>query len=108
MFSLWIEHFNPVEVRKVLRLRIFKQVKLWKTLTVQHLIFKKMPNLTLKFLDMKLKMCVRDLLGQFSREPEVSVYDVHQGADPLKKEATMEVKGNKLLVTRYVSAMKSH
>ncbi|XP_029017487.1 inter-alpha-trypsin inhibitor heavy chain H2 [Betta splendens] len=43
---------------------------------------------------------VRGLIGQFSREPEVSVYDIHDGADPLKKEATMEVNGNKLLVTR--------
>lgn len=40
--------------------------------------------------------------GQFSREPEVNVYDIHDGADPLKKEATMEVKGNRLHVTRYV------
>lgn len=40
--------------------------------------------------------------GQFSREPEVRVYDIHEGVDPLKKEATMEVKGNNLLVTRYV------
>uniref|UniRef100_A0AAQ5ZW32 Inter-alpha-trypsin inhibitor heavy chain 2 n=1 Tax=Amphiprion ocellaris TaxID=80972 RepID=A0AAQ5ZW32_AMPOC len=45
---------------------------------------------------------VHGLIGQFSREPfpEVSVYDIHEGPDPLKKEATMEVKGNKLLVTR--------
>ncbi|XP_041833401.1 inter-alpha-trypsin inhibitor heavy chain H2 [Melanotaenia boesemani] len=43
---------------------------------------------------------VHGLIGQFSREPEVSIYDIHEGADPLKKEATMEVKGNKLLVTR--------
>lgn len=48
-------------------------------------------------------MCV--ISGQFSREPEVSVYNMHQGADPLKKEATMEVKGNKLLVTRYDSTL---
>uniref|UniRef100_A0A1A8UR80 Inter-alpha (Globulin) inhibitor H2 n=1 Tax=Nothobranchius furzeri TaxID=105023 RepID=A0A1A8UR80_NOTFU len=41
------------------------------------------------------------LIGQFSQEPEMSLYDIHEGADPLKKEATMEVKGNKLLVTRY-------
>ncbi|KAF7229431.1 inter-alpha-trypsin inhibitor heavy chain H2 isoform X1 [Nothobranchius furzeri] len=40
------------------------------------------------------------LIGQFSQEPEMSLYDIHEGADPLKKEATMEVKGNKLLVTR--------
>lgn len=38
--------------------------------------------------------------GQFAREPVVQVYDVHEGADPLKKEATMEVKGNRLHVTR--------
>lgn len=46
---------------------------------------------------------VCDPTGQFSREPEVSVYDIHEGVDPLKKQATMEVKGNKLQVTRYVS-----
>lgn len=38
--------------------------------------------------------------GQFSKEPEVSISDIHDGADPEKKEATMEVKGNKLHVTR--------
>ncbi|KAF7655135.1 hypothetical protein LDENG_00059340, partial [Lucifuga dentata] len=43
---------------------------------------------------------VHGLIGQFSAEPEVSVYDVHEGDGPLKKEATMEVKGNQLLVTR--------
>ncbi|CAG5927326.1 unnamed protein product [Menidia menidia] len=43
---------------------------------------------------------VHGLIGQFSREPVVSVYDIHEGADPLKNEATMEVKGNQLRVTR--------
>ncbi|XP_020569676.1 inter-alpha-trypsin inhibitor heavy chain H2 isoform X2 [Oryzias latipes] len=43
---------------------------------------------------------VHGLIGQFSREPEVHVYNVHEGLDPLKKEATMEVKGSRLLVTR--------
>uniref|UniRef100_UPI003D9F5EAA inter-alpha-trypsin inhibitor heavy chain H2 precursor n=1 Tax=Danio rerio TaxID=7955 RepID=UPI003D9F5EAA len=43
---------------------------------------------------------VHGLVGQFAKEPEVKVYDVHEGADPKKKEATMEVKGNKLAVTR--------
>lgn len=38
--------------------------------------------------------------GQFSREPEVRVYGIHPGVDPLKKEAVMEVKGNRLHVTR--------
>ncbi|KAL0962832.1 hypothetical protein UPYG_G00346100 [Umbra pygmaea] len=40
------------------------------------------------------------LIGQFGQEPEVRVYNLHDGADPLKKEATMEVKGSKLAVTR--------
>lgn len=48
-----------------------------------------------------LRMCVTSS-GQFSREPAVIVHDIHEGADPLKKEATMEVKGNSLQVTRYV------
>lgn len=41
------------------------------------------------------------ITGQFAQEPKVKVYGVHEGADPKKKEATMEVKGNKLAVTRY-------
>uniref|UniRef100_A0A8C7Z6L9 Inter-alpha-trypsin inhibitor heavy chain 2 n=1 Tax=Oryzias sinensis TaxID=183150 RepID=A0A8C7Z6L9_9TELE len=45
--------------------------------------------------------------GAFSREPEVHVYNVHEGLDPLKKEATMEVKGSRLLVTRYCPAHKT-
>ncbi|TRY94511.1 hypothetical protein DNTS_003538 [Danionella cerebrum] len=43
---------------------------------------------------------VHGLIGQFSKEPGVMVYGVHEGADPKKKEAIMEVKGNKLAVTR--------
>ncbi|XP_020781947.1 inter-alpha-trypsin inhibitor heavy chain H2 [Boleophthalmus pectinirostris] len=43
---------------------------------------------------------VHGLIGQFSREPDVNVYDVREGVDPLKKEATMEVKGSQLQVTR--------
>lgn len=46
-------------------------------------------------------MCVCVITsGQFSREPEVRVYDIGPGVDPLKMEATMEVKGNRLHVTR--------
>ncbi|XP_028306619.1 inter-alpha-trypsin inhibitor heavy chain H2 [Gouania willdenowi] len=43
---------------------------------------------------------VHGLIGQFSREPEVNVHDIHDGPDPEKKQATMEVNGNQLLVTR--------
>ncbi|KAI5617774.1 inter-alpha-trypsin inhibitor heavy chain H2 precursor [Silurus asotus] len=43
---------------------------------------------------------VHGLIGQFSNEPSVKVYDLHEGTEPDKKQATMEVKGNKLMVTR--------
>ncbi|KAJ8269201.1 hypothetical protein COCON_G00118080 [Conger conger] len=43
---------------------------------------------------------VHGLIGQFSVEPKVKVYNFHEGADPMKTEATMEVNGNKLAVTR--------
>ncbi|CAL9682755.1 unnamed protein product [Knipowitschia caucasica] len=43
---------------------------------------------------------VHGLIGQFSREPDVRVYDIHEGSDPLKNEATMEVKGHQIPVTR--------
>lgn len=50
--------------------------------------------------ELNVCVCVFVTSGQFSREPEVRVYDIHEGVDPLKKEATMEVKGNRLHVTR--------
>lgn len=50
--------------------------------------------------DNRYSPLVHGLIGQFSREPEVRIYDVHEGSDPLKKEATMEVKGGRLRVTR--------
>ncbi|XP_044042159.1 inter-alpha-trypsin inhibitor heavy chain H2 isoform X2 [Siniperca chuatsi] len=70
-----------------------------------HRVWKKHP-VSVDFLgiyipnDNQYSPLVHGLIGQFSREPEVSVYDVHEGVDPLKKEATMEVKGNRLPVTR--------
>uniref|UniRef100_A0A8C4SEB8 Inter-alpha-trypsin inhibitor heavy chain 2 n=1 Tax=Erpetoichthys calabaricus TaxID=27687 RepID=A0A8C4SEB8_ERPCA len=43
---------------------------------------------------------VHGLIGQFSNEPFIYIYNFHPGKDPQKPEATMEVKGNKLEVTR--------
>ncbi|KAG5267780.1 hypothetical protein AALO_G00225650, partial [Alosa alosa] len=43
---------------------------------------------------------VHGLIGQFANEPEVKVSNIRDGPDPKKKEATMDVKGNKLAVTR--------
>ncbi|XP_075713583.1 inter-alpha-trypsin inhibitor heavy chain H2 isoform X2 [Rhinoderma darwinii] len=42
------------------------------------------------------------LIGQFFKEPEVSVYDLRPGTDPEKPIATLNVKGNHLTVTRGV------
>ncbi|XP_067284578.1 inter-alpha-trypsin inhibitor heavy chain H2 [Pseudorasbora parva] len=70
-----------------------------------HRVWKKHP-VQVDFLGMymsndnKYSAKVHGLIGQFAREPAVKVYGVHKGADPKKKEAIMEVKGNKLAVTR--------
>ncbi|XP_049423182.1 inter-alpha-trypsin inhibitor heavy chain H2 [Epinephelus fuscoguttatus] len=70
-----------------------------------HRVWKKHP-VNVDFLgiyipnDNQYSPLVHGLIGQFSREPEARVYDVREGLDPLKKEAIMEVKGNRLLVTR--------
>ncbi|XP_029350706.1 inter-alpha-trypsin inhibitor heavy chain H2 isoform X1 [Echeneis naucrates] len=76
-----------------------------RVMVLLHRVWKKHP-VNVDFLgiyvpnDNQYSPLVHGLIGQFSREPEVRVYDIHEGADPLKNEATMEVKGNKLLVTR--------
>ncbi|CAJ1054572.1 inter-alpha-trypsin inhibitor heavy chain H2 [Xyrichtys novacula] len=70
-----------------------------------HRVWKKHPT-NVDFLgiyipnDNRYSPLVHGLIGQFHREPNLTVYDMHDGADPLKKEATMEVKGNTLQVTR--------
>uniref|UniRef100_A0AAR2KK29 Inter-alpha-trypsin inhibitor heavy chain 2 n=1 Tax=Pygocentrus nattereri TaxID=42514 RepID=A0AAR2KK29_PYGNA len=51
---------------------------------------------------------VHGLIGQFVNEPEVKVFDMHEGTEPEKKQATMEVKGNKLTVTRYPTQSTLH
>lgn len=42
----------------------------------------------------------RGLIGQFTSEPEVYIHNQRPGQTPEKPQATMEVKGNKLTVTR--------
>ncbi|KAL8222353.1 UNVERIFIED_CONTAM: Inter-alpha-trypsin inhibitor heavy chain H2 [Gekko kuhli] len=43
---------------------------------------------------------IHGLIGQFILEPTVHIYNERPGPDPEKPEATMEVKGLKLTVTR--------
>ncbi|XP_034529761.1 inter-alpha-trypsin inhibitor heavy chain H2 [Notolabrus celidotus] len=70
-----------------------------------HRVWKKNP-ISVDFLgiyipnDNQYSPLAHGLIGQFNRDPELNVYDMHQGVDPLKPEATMEVKGNTLQVTR--------
>ncbi|KAJ8384552.1 hypothetical protein AAFF_G00200850 [Aldrovandia affinis] len=70
-----------------------------------HRVWKKNP-VSVDFLGLyipnenKYSPGVHGLIGDFSNEPEVKVYNFHEGADPMKMQATMEVKGNKLAVTR--------
>ncbi|XP_028602898.2 inter-alpha-trypsin inhibitor heavy chain H2 isoform X1 [Podarcis muralis] len=45
---------------------------------------------------------VHGLIGQFMLEPDVHIYNERPGQDPGKADATMEVKGHKLTVTRGV------
>ncbi|KAI1888064.1 hypothetical protein AGOR_G00181200 [Albula goreensis] len=70
-----------------------------------HRVWKKNP-ISVDFLgvyipnDNKYSPGVHGLIGQFSVEPDVKVYNFREGADPMKMDATMEVNGNKLAVTR--------
>uniref|UniRef100_A0A452FV98 Inter-alpha-trypsin inhibitor heavy chain 2 n=1 Tax=Capra hircus TaxID=9925 RepID=A0A452FV98_CAPHI len=43
---------------------------------------------------------VHGLIGQFMNEPKIHVFNERPGKDPEKPEASMEVKGQKLVVTR--------
>ncbi|KAM4615178.1 inter-alpha-trypsin inhibitor heavy chain H2 [Polymixia lowei] len=76
-----------------------------RVMVLLHRVWKKHP-VNVDFLglyipnDNNYSPLVHGLIGQFSLETEVSIYNVHQGADPLKNEATMVVKGNTLAVTR--------
>ncbi|XP_072097914.1 inter-alpha-trypsin inhibitor heavy chain H2 [Mobula birostris] len=45
---------------------------------------------------------VHGLIGQFTHEPEVNVYNVYASSDSNNPQATMEVKGHKITVTRGV------
>ncbi|CAN9508439.1 unnamed protein product [Ophioblennius macclurei] len=76
-----------------------------RVMVLLHRVWKKHP-VNVDFLgvyvpnDNEYSPLVHGLIGQFSREPKVTVFDVRPGADPEKEEATMAVKGNTLHVTR--------
>ncbi|GAB1285960.1 Inter-alpha-trypsin inhibitor heavy chain H2 [Apodemus speciosus] len=48
----------------------------------------------------KFSPSVHGLLGQFMREPDVHIFNERPGREPGKPQASLEVKGHKLTVTR--------
>ncbi|XP_044533788.1 inter-alpha-trypsin inhibitor heavy chain H2 [Gracilinanus agilis] len=48
----------------------------------------------------KFSLNAHGLIGQFMHEPKVRIFNERPGRDPGKPEASMEVKGHKLTVTR--------
>ncbi|XP_028620773.1 inter-alpha-trypsin inhibitor heavy chain H2 [Grammomys surdaster] len=48
----------------------------------------------------KFSPSVHGLLGQFMHEPDIHIFNERPGKEPGKPEASMEVKGHKLIVTR--------
>uniref|UniRef100_A0A4W2CDR0 Inter-alpha-trypsin inhibitor heavy chain 2 n=1 Tax=Bos indicus x Bos taurus TaxID=30522 RepID=A0A4W2CDR0_BOBOX len=100
----------------VLNQRVLVSVKKEKTVTVTldkemffsvllHRVWKKHP-INVDFLGIyipptnKFSPNVHGLIGQFMNEPKIHVFNERPGKDPEKPEASMEVKGQKLVVTR--------
>ncbi|XP_069764324.1 inter-alpha-trypsin inhibitor heavy chain H2 [Narcine bancroftii] len=48
----------------------------------------------------KFSTSVHGLIGQFTHEPQVNVYNLQPGMDPNKPQAIMQIKGLKITVTR--------
>uniref|UniRef100_A0A8D2L0P8 Inter-alpha-trypsin inhibitor heavy chain 2 n=1 Tax=Varanus komodoensis TaxID=61221 RepID=A0A8D2L0P8_VARKO len=99
-------------IRRRLRISVAKESNV--TLTVDgdssfmvllHRVWKKHPA-HVDFLGLYIpptnnfSAAAHGLIGQFMREPDVRVYNERPGRVPGKSEATMDVKGHKLTVTR--------
>uniref|UniRef100_A0A8D1SEQ3 Inter-alpha-trypsin inhibitor heavy chain 2 n=1 Tax=Sus scrofa TaxID=9823 RepID=A0A8D1SEQ3_PIG len=100
----------------VLNQRVHISVKKEKTVTVTldqevsfsvllHRVWKKHP-INVDFLGIyippttKFSPKAHGLIGQFMHEPEIRIFNERPGKDPEKPEASMEVKGQTLVVTR--------
>ncbi|MBW02460.1 Inter-alpha-trypsin inhibitor heavy chain H2, partial [Eschrichtius robustus] len=100
----------------VLNQRVLVSVKKEKTVTIAldkemsfsvllHRVWKKHP-VNVDFLGIyipptnKFSPNVHGLIGQFMYEPKIRIFNERPGKDPEKPEANMEVKGQKLIVTR--------
>ncbi|XP_004425438.1 PREDICTED: inter-alpha-trypsin inhibitor heavy chain H2 [Ceratotherium simum simum] len=104
------------DTARVINQRVLVSVKKEKTVTITldkdtsfsvllHRVWKKHP-INVDFLGIyvpptnKFSPNVHGLIGQFMREPKIHIFNERPGKDSKKPEATMEVKGQKLTVTR--------
>uniref|UniRef100_A0A2K6GTQ4 Inter-alpha-trypsin inhibitor heavy chain 2 n=1 Tax=Propithecus coquereli TaxID=379532 RepID=A0A2K6GTQ4_PROCO len=104
------------DTARVINQRVVISVKKEKTVTITldkemsfsvllHRVWKKHP-INVDFLGIyipptnKFSPKVHGLIGQFMQEPEIHIFNERPGKDPQKPEASMEVKGQKLTVSR--------
>ncbi|XP_054447082.1 inter-alpha-trypsin inhibitor heavy chain H2 [Pteronotus mesoamericanus] len=104
------------DTAQVIHQRVLVSVKKEKTVTITldkeisfsvllHRVWKKHP-INVDFLGIyipssnKFSPKAHGLIGQFMHEPNIHIFNERPGNHPEKPEATMEVKGHKLVVTR--------
>ncbi|KAM4828462.1 inter-alpha-trypsin inhibitor heavy chain H2 [Thomomys bottae] len=109
-------HLSWADTARIAHQRVLVSVKKEKVVTLTlgndmsfsillHRVWKKHP-VNVDFLGIyipptnKFSSNVHGLLGQFMHEPKIHIFNERPGKDPKKPEASMEVKGQKLTVTR--------
>ncbi|XP_016075216.1 PREDICTED: inter-alpha-trypsin inhibitor heavy chain H2 [Miniopterus natalensis] len=91
-----------VEKEKTMKITLGKEMSFSVLL---HRVWKKHP-INVDFLGIyipptnKFSPKAHGLIGQFMNEPKIHIFNERPGKDPEKPEASMEVKGHKLTVTR--------
>ncbi|XP_014934936.2 inter-alpha-trypsin inhibitor heavy chain H2 [Acinonyx jubatus] len=105
-----------LDTARVINQRVLVSVKKEQTVTVTlnkdlsfsvllHRVWKKHP-INVDFLGIyipptnKFSPKAHGLIGQFMHEPKIRIFNERPGKDPEKPEASMEVKGHRLIVTR--------
>uniref|UniRef100_A0A8C9D527 Inter-alpha-trypsin inhibitor heavy chain 2 n=1 Tax=Panthera leo TaxID=9689 RepID=A0A8C9D527_PANLE len=104
------------DTARVINQRVLVSVKKEQTVTITlnkdmsfsvllHRVWKKHP-INVDFLGIyipptnKFSPKAHGLIGQFMHEPKIRIFNERPGKDPEKPEASMEVKGHRLIVTR--------
>ncbi|XP_045319761.1 inter-alpha-trypsin inhibitor heavy chain H2 [Leopardus geoffroyi] len=104
------------DTARIINQRVLVSVKKEQTVTITlnkdmsfsvllHRVWKKHP-INVDFLGIyipptnKFSPKAHGLIGQFMHEPKIRIFNERPGKDPEKPEASMEVKGHRLIVTR--------